>query len=99
MLQYASRWKELGEQLNVSMACLDTIQHDHYNHPRPSEKCCTEMLRRWMQSTSKPTWDEIRKAIDNLPLVSHDRPAKSKEIFFLCVILVVIFTNFKLFSK
>ena len=50
------------------------------NHIR-SEQCCRAMLQKWMHMTPKPTWNKLNKAINNLPLLSHDGNTKSKKRF------------------
>ena len=92
--RYASRWRDLGVQLKIPTDNLDTIAIDNMNHPRCSQRCCTVMLRRWMEITTKPTWDILRKAIDHLPdllpNLSHDSSSKSKEIMLIAHLLVCV---------
>ena len=75
---YAARWRDLGTELKIPNHHLDIIQTNNANHPSHSERCCREMLVRWMQITPKPTWNELQKAIDDLPLISHDGSSNSK---------------------
>ena len=77
----AARWKDLGLELNIPIHQLEIIEVDHVNHPRYNEKCCQAMFQRWLQSTIKPSWDELQKAIDNLPGLLPNGGYKSKEGF------------------
>ena len=85
MPRYAARWKELGIQLKLSTDCLDTIAINNNNHPRWGQQCCMEVLQRWMEVTTKPTWDIVKNAIDHLPDCSpnlpHERSSKSKQYY------------------
>ena len=76
MPRYAARWKDLGVQLNIPIHDLDIIAVNNTNHPSYSEQCCKAMLQKWMEMTTKPSWDILQKALDHLPNSSHD---KSKE--------------------
>ena len=77
----AARWKDLGVELNIPIHHLDIIAVDHHNHPKYSETCCQAMFQRWLQSTIKPSWDVLQKAIDNLPRLSPNGGYKSKGSF------------------
>ena len=77
--KYAARWKDLGVELKIPMEVLDVIKLNNVNHLSHNQQCCKDMLRKWMQMTSKPTWNILQNAIDSLPLLSHDGNSKSKE--------------------
>ena len=80
VLKFATRWKDLGVELQIPMHHLEAIQLNNCHHPEHCQHCCKDMLRRWMEITPKPTWNILQKAIDNLPLISHDENPKSKEV-------------------
>ena len=78
--RYAPRWRDLGVQLNIPISYLDTIAINNKNHPHHCHQCCTVMLQRWMEITTKPSWDILHKAIDHLPdQLPHDSSSKSKK--------------------
>ena len=66
LLPIASRWKEVGIELKLKLADLDTIQATHRNSP---EDCLTNAVSRWLRkgyNISKhgpPTWRKLVHAI------------------------------------
>ena len=62
LLPIATRWKDVGIELKLKLADLNTIQADHPNSP---EDCLTDVVSRWLQkgfNISKhgpPTWRKL----------------------------------------
>ena len=79
--KYAARWKDLGIELKIPLYYLEAIEVDYVHYKSYSERCCKAMLQKWMQMTPKPTWNKLKKAINDLPLLSHDGNSKSKKRF------------------
>jgi len=72
---YAYRWRELGVYLHFEFATLQIISSNCGND---AERCCKDLLHRWLQGTANPTWDELLSAIENLPPQPFSDPAVSK---------------------
>ena len=85
--KYAARWKDLGIALKIPHNHLDTIEIDNFRHPSHSKQCCKDILHKWMEVTPNPTWNILQKAIDGLPLLSHDGNSKSKNTMCLAYLL------------
>ena len=84
--KYAARWKDLGLELKIPQYDLDTIEINNVHYSSHAQKCCKDMLSRWMQITPKPTWNILQKAINGLLLSSHDGNFISKKttcLFYL----------------
>ena len=79
--KYTARWKDLGIELKILLYYLEAIEVDYVHYKSYNEQCCRAMLQKWMQMTPKPTWNKLNKAINNLPLLSHDGNTKSKKRF------------------
>ena len=61
---YAHKWRYLGDQLHFDEAELEIIFSNFRND---SEKCCRDLMSRWLNKDSNATWDQLLTAIDNLP--------------------------------
>ena len=66
LLPIASRWKDVGIELKLKLAVLNTIQAAH---PTSLEDCLTDVVSQWLQkgyNTTKhgpPTWRKLVHAI------------------------------------
>ena len=66
LLPIASRWKDVGKELKLKLADLNTIQA---THPSSPEDCLTDVVSRWLRkgyNTTKhgsPTWRKLVHAI------------------------------------
>ena len=74
--KWASKWKELGGQLNVGEEVIRNIQHDF-------ERCCHNMLETWLDQTAHLTctWKILINALDN---VSSEPPAGLYNVSYFC---------------
>ena len=61
--KYAHRWRDIGMYLQFDHAELQIIQNNCLNN---SEKCCKDLLIRWLERTTDATWDLLLSVIDNL---------------------------------
>ena len=61
--QWASKWRQLGTQLNIDQHLMDNIEHDHSND---CEGCCSKMFTEWLDSNPTASWNDIITAVDNL---------------------------------
>ena len=61
--KYASKWKELGSQLNMGEHVIRNIDHDY---PNDCERCCRMMLHKWLEETAHPTWETLQIALDKV---------------------------------
>lgn len=62
--EYAHRWKDLGELLDLDQSELDIVLKDT---PSDSKTCCRNMLSKWLQKNSDASWDKLFLAIDKIP--------------------------------
>ena len=56
-------WHSLGVNLDLKSHQLGTIEK---NHPGDDERCRTEMLICWLDSTTTPTWEAVAEALDRM---------------------------------
>ena len=61
--KFASKWKELGSQLNVGEHVIRNIEYDY---PHDCERCCRIMLSRWLDEIAHPTWGTLINALDKV---------------------------------
>ena len=64
--KWASKWKQLGAQLNVAQHLMDIIEQ---NHSDDCENCCGKMFAEWLNINCAPTWEDIINAVDNLSVL------------------------------
>ena len=60
---WASKWRQLGVQLKITNHMMDIIEHDYRND---CERCCTEMLTKWLDYDYTASWGDLITAVDNL---------------------------------
>ena len=61
--KWASKWRELGMQLNVDRYKMDVIEKEHPNY---CKGCCIKMFSIWLDSNPAACWEDITIAMDNL---------------------------------
>ena len=59
----ASKWRQLGTQLNIDQHLMDIIEHDH---PNDCESYCSKMFSEWLDNNPTASWEDIITAVDNL---------------------------------
>ena len=59
--RYATSWKEIGIQLDLTNETLSIIQEDN---PRNARRCCNAMLMKWLEADSNASWQKLFTAID-----------------------------------
>ena len=59
--KYATNWKEIGIQLNLSNGDLSIIEVDN---PHSVKKQCNAMLFKWLEVDSSASWQKLFTAID-----------------------------------
>jgi len=57
----AAKWYQLGVQLEIDSATLNTIE---YNHPRDAQRCMTEVIIRWLQNAPEFPWAKLAEAVE-----------------------------------
>ena len=60
---WASKWRELGTQLNIDQYLMDIIERDH---PSDCKSCCSEMFSKWLDINPSACWEDITTAVDNV---------------------------------
>ena len=62
--KYAVDWKDIGIELDLELATLDTIEKDH---PLQSEDCFQAMIDKWLRLTGdNATWKALEVALTNV---------------------------------
>ena len=61
--KWASKWKQLGSQLNLGEHMIRNIEYDY---PNDCERCCRIMLIKWLEETAHPTWGILINALDKV---------------------------------
>ena len=59
--EMTAEWYQLGLQLKVPLAILNTIGHDH---PRGAQRCMTEVINRWLRNASECSWAKLAQAVE-----------------------------------
>ena len=59
----ASKWYDLGVQLELDVNKLNTIKA---NHPGDVEQCCTDMYQFWLQSDLQASQEKLAIALQNI---------------------------------
>ena len=70
---YATHWQKLGVNLGLEVYQIINISEDHIHDPNRRINCCRKILTLWLQVSPKPTWHQLKGAIDYLikePLLS-----------------------------
>ena len=62
--EYAHRWEELGILLHFKQSELAIILSDFRND---AKQCCRNLLSTWLEKNSNASWDQLIRAIDDLP--------------------------------
>ena len=57
----AAQWYQLGLQLGISPATLNTIE---YNYHRDAQRCMTEVINRWLQNAPECSWAKLANAVE-----------------------------------
>ena len=65
--KFATKWKQLGSQLNMGEHLIRNIEFDHRND---CEGACRKMLSRWLEETANPTWGTLINALDKVALIA-----------------------------
>ena len=59
----ATKWYEMGLQLNVDQKELDTINHDHHDD---SKVACRTMFTEWLENTpTEKSWNKVLEALQS----------------------------------
>ena len=72
--RYATKWKELGIQLDLNEETLSVIQA---NNPLNAVGCCNAMLSGWLQVDTNASWQKVFIAIDNCTELHNDQGNES----------------------
>ena len=71
--KWASKWRELGTQLNIDQYLMDIIEHDI---PNDCKGCCLRMFHEWLDVSHVASWEDIIIAVDYLQslgmLINHN---------------------------
>ena len=87
--EFASNWHSLGLQL-LDINQLDIIQK---NYPTDTERCCTEMLKYWLNVDTEASWDKLINALEQIGQNSLAQKIKQDilkviTIDYVCIVLM-----------
>ena len=57
----AAKWHELGIQLEIPPATLNTIE---YNYRHNVQRCMTDAITTWLQNTPDSSWAKLAEAVE-----------------------------------
>jgi len=57
---YATKWRNIGLELNVSSEALDIIEVDHLTDVKAR---CKAMLKIWLQKDNEASWGKLLHAV------------------------------------
>ena len=57
----AEEWYKLGIQLEIPVATLSTIEHEH---PRDAQHCMTEILNWWLHNATECSWEKLTEVVE-----------------------------------
>ena len=77
--KWASKWRELGTQLDVAQHLMDIIERDH---PNDCMGCCIKLFSDWLDSNLTASWGDVITAVDG---ISTDGMFRSK-----CNIMLIV---------
>ena len=65
VIRMATRWRQLGEHLNVDQNSMDILQH---NYPNDCQECCSRMLADWLDQNTheNTTWRALIDSVDKV---------------------------------
>ena len=67
--QYAVHWEELGQKLGLKDYQLANIcENNATRSSRRVETCCRDVLEKWLQEGSLPTWAKLDDVIESLTI-------------------------------
>ena len=58
--EMTAEWYQLGVQLEIPPATLNTLECDH---PHDARRCMTEVITRWLQNAPECSWAKLAKAV------------------------------------
>ena len=74
--KYATQWRNIGLELNVTSAALDNI---NANNPHEVEACCRAMLKAWLQKDPEASWEKLH-TVEATDKHYHNTTIKKGEI-------------------
>ena len=81
---YATSWREIGIQLDLTNETLSIIQEDY---PRNVKRCCSVMLMEWLEVDTNASWQKLFDAIDKC--TEQPRDDQGNSIFFVLPMAIV----------
>ena len=57
----AAKWYQLGVQLGISPATLNTIE---YNCHHDAQRCMTEVISMWLRNAPECSWAKLAQAVE-----------------------------------
>ena len=61
-IKFATKWSNIGLELDIDSEVLDIIDADYKNDV---QKCCSIMLRKWLDSDPEASWGKLFDAVEN----------------------------------
>ena len=75
--KYATEWRNIGLELNITSAALDNINADH---PDEVKAHCRAMLKAWLQKDPEASWEKLLRTVETTDKHYHNTSIKKGEI-------------------
>ena len=59
--EMTAEWYQLGIQLEIPPATMNTIERDH---PYDARRCMTEVISTWLRNSPECSWAKLAKAVE-----------------------------------
>ena len=87
VVRWATKWKQLGSQLNIEQQLIKIIDHNHHGD---CERCCREMLSRWLEEKAHPTWEMLISALDKISLTTTGLNNYCYTLWLFCLPILIL---------
>ena len=75
--KYATKWRRIGLELNITSEVLDIIKVDH---PTEVRARCRAMLKAWLQKYPEASWEKLHHAVEATDEDHHNGSNKAGKI-------------------
>ena len=77
VIKCATKWKQLGENLNIDEDLLNIIDKDN---PNSCKNCCSRMLSLWLDLNPNASWSILLDAVDKAINTINKVPATDEKL-------------------
>ena len=75
--KYATEWRKIGLELNITSEALDNINADYPNEVKVR---CRAMLKVWLQKDPEASWEKLLHTVEATDKHCHSTSIKKGEI-------------------